>query len=266
MANVGKIDYLARAGTLGNMGTISRVGSIGRIVYINRIGTIEFVGTVNQQIRTGTLQRLLYANRVGSMGYVNRVGTIGVMPDLRVGTIGNVGTIGYVKRLGTVGHVGTIPQVGRVGSLGYQTRLGTLGHLGSQPYLGSVNRLAYVLRVGTVGAHAWQMGGSISGSQWDRRHTEAGSTYVGSWVDVSRFRTKTTAVRSSSSGSLFLVVGIAGTGVAGGTGTYYQARLGQGSYNSVSFTEAHRFLKPIVKPGSVGSGKGTLTLMQEFHE
>lgn len=109
--------------------------------------------------------------------------------------------------------------------------------------------------IGAISSRVWA--GTL---MWDRRHAGKGSTYVGSWQNVSQFQTKTLAVLSSMAGSLFTVVGALGTGVGGLTGTYDRQDLSAGTYRMISFTEAVRFVKPIVLVGSVGSGKGSLSL------
>ncbi len=220
--------------------------------YVARVGTMDAkIGTI------GNIGTLRYVSRVGSMGYMARVGSLGYLG--RAGSIGSVGRVSYVPRVGSIGRIGSIGSIGRVG---YVPRVGSLGRVES----GSLGRIAYVGRTGTIGAHAWYKGGSVGASQWDRIHTGKGSTYVGSWVNIERFRTKTFAVRSTVSGTLSLVTGIVGSGPTGITGTYAQMRLGVGSYVALSFTEAMRFVKPIVTVGSVGSGKGTLSLAAAFHE
>lgn len=97
---------------------------------------------------------------------------------------------------------------------------------------------------------------------WERRHTSAGSTYVGSWYGVAPHFIKTFAVRSSQGGSFHWVVAMAGTQVgtnARFTGTYVSKRLRQGSADFFSSREAFRYVKPVVVVGSVApSGKGTL--------
>ncbi|MBA7657279.1 hypothetical protein ES703_65214 [subsurface metagenome] len=53
---------------------------------------------------------------------------------------------------------------------------------------------------------------------------------------------------TSGGGSIALVVGFTGTGIAGGTGTYYgPVRVGKGTFTTMSFTEAARYLRPYIK-------------------
>jgi hypothetical protein len=97
-------------------------------------------------------------------------------------------------------------------------------------------------------------------SQWDRRHTASGSTYTGSWVLVSDRHMKTVSVLSTQGGSLHTVVGMVGTGVKGNTGTYNSLDLGAGSFSTVSTREAFQYIRTVVSVGSVGSGKGSLSI------
>lgn len=96
------------------------------------------------------------------------------------------------------------------------------------------------------------------------RHVAQGSQYGGAWEAIGQYQTKTYVVQSTMSGSLRLIAGGLGSGVNGLTGTLYGFRLGQGTYRSFSFTESFAFIKPIVVVGSIGSGKGTLSLGRIF--
>ena len=131
--------------------------------------------------------------------------------------------------------------------------------VGTVRYTGTIGR---VHRVGSI------VGGSLTTSSrrwagtqlWDRIHTGAGSTYLGSWQYVGNFYVKTVAVVSTQAGSLFMVVGATGTGPTRLTGTLTRVDLGQGTYHTASFTEALQYMRPIVRVGSIGSGKGSLSV------
>ena len=222
-----------------------------------QLGTERYLGTVGRVNRLGTVAQVGYVPRVGTIGRLGTLAALGYVP--RVGTIGRLGTVAqvsYAPRVGTVGRLGTVAQVTyipRMGSQGYQTRLGTLARAGTVSYVGTVGRI--VAGSITIAQRNWA--GSVI---WDRRHTARGSTYVGSWQYIAQRAVKTYQVRSSSSGTLFIITGATGTGVANVTGTYSSQRLGQGTLNSFSFTEVPAYTRPIVFVGSVGSGKGTLSV------
>lgn len=95
---------------------------------------------------------------------------------------------------------------------------------------------------------------------WDRRHVAVGSTYVGSWYSVAGKSVKTLQALSTMGGSLHTVIGMSGSAADGFTGTYDSQRLQVGSLTLVSTRESFRYLRPIVLVGSVGSGKGTLSV------
>lgn len=172
------------------------------------------------------------------------------------------GTAAVVLRGGSVdvrrGSLGRVASLGTMGRVNYQGSLGHLRDVGSLArvnYIGTLNRVA---RVGSLAARY------ITGTPFfttGTRHVAVGSTLVGDWINVERFRTKTFHAKLSMGGSFHIVTGFRGSDGLGGTGTYYSTRIGQGSYNIFSFTEAVRFARPVVRSGSVASGKGTATLM-----
>jgi hypothetical protein len=179
---------------------------------------------------------------------VSRIGTVGEGANIpRLGTVSRMGTLGQVTRLGSVGRVGSVVRVGTIG------RVNVIGS--ARISAGSVGRVGYVGRTGTLGER------SFAGSTlWDRRHTAVGSTYVGSWQYIAPYYVKTIAVLSSMAGSAFIIVGATGTGPTRQTGTLNRTDLGAGTFASLSFTEQYQYVRPIIRVGSVGSGKGSLSV------
>lgn len=112
-----------------------------------------------------------------------------------------------------------------------------------------------IRRLGTVGARELIVTG-----QWSNRHIAVGSTYVGSWIDERARFMKTVQALSTLGGSLHTIVGMTGTGSSGFTGTYNSQELGAGTMHLVSTREAFGYMRTIVVAGSVGSGKGTLSV------
>jgi len=246
-----RLKYVERIGTMGHLGTIGKLGTVLLAVHIGTLHKVDRIGTLDEMTRAGTLNRI-----VGG----------------RVGSLGRLGTVHYQERLGTLPKLGS---VGRLGSVSYVQRIGTVEHIGTQRYLGSVNRLAggrvgtlgrlgtvkYVERVGT--AHT----GTVPIDSQTRLYNPRvfltgsrigkGSTWVGSWTATDIYRVKTSAFNLSRGGSIILIAGMAGTKQADVTGTYYgPVRIGGGSFNTFSFTEAMQYFRPIV----IGGGTARVVL------
>mgnify|MGYP001594517704 CR=1 FL=1 len=80
--------------------------------------------------------------------------------------------------------------------------------------------------------------------------------FVGGWAHIGSFVTKTLMCQSiGATGSLYIVLGMAGTEYrTGRTGTYYQTRLGVGSFSTFTFTEQARYLKALYQRGAAAGG------------
>jgi len=91
-----------------------------------------------------------------------------------------------------------------------------------------------------------------------------GGEYVGSWRDISRWGVKTLAIRSTLSGTLQIITAMANPfphGSHASMGTYYESRIGQGTYSTKSFSEALGWGKAKYhSTGTSVTGKGTLNL------
>lgn len=256
---------MAGEATGRQLGTQRYTGTVGRVAYQSRLGTLgRVVGTVPVAVRAGSVEAI-----VGTVPYVRRMGTLaqaGTLDTLRYqGRLGSVGRSGSAPYLGTVNRLagGRLGSLGSVGRVTYVARVGSVGRIvGTSPVSVKSGTLTSLMRLGSLAQ------GSITIARrnfagtviWDRRHAGVGSTYVGSWQYIGPYRVKTVVVRSSLAGSLFIVLGPTGTGIGNNTGTYNSTDLGAGTYHPVSFTEAFAYMRPIVRTGSVGSGKGTLTV------
>ena len=246
-----RVSYIPRIGTMPNMGTIQRVGYVGRLGTtpgtIPRVAYVARTGT-----GPGTLSRVSYVARTGTVpGTIQRVSYVA-----RTGTVpGTLQRVIYVARTGTVpGTLSRISYVPRIGTLrGTIQRVAYVARTGTVP--GTIQRVNYVGRLGTVGQR--EFGGT---AMWNNRHTAVGSTYVGSWQYIAPYYMKTISVLSSLAGSIFVVVGATGTGPTRNTGTLNRTDLGGGSFASLSFTEHYQYVRTIVRTGSVGSGKGSLSV------
>ena len=298
-----KLNYLGTVGRITSMGTLAVLGTVllsvhaGTLDKVNRIGTQKWLGTVNRigGGRVGTLGRLgtvHYVERVGTIsniGSINYIGTLNRVAGGRIGTLGRLGTAHYVERIGTVEHLGTLMRVGSIGWLGTARwlgtvnrvvggRLGTLGRVGTIHYvqrIGTIHHLGSVGRIGT--AHTGSVPVSLTHRHGvysairDRTRLGPGSTWVGSWQHIGSYNIKTSMFNignpgTSGGGSLALITGVTGTGAGGGTGTYYgPVRIGKGTYNTFSFTEAFRYLRPWIRqhggraPGTFEHG-GTVSM------
>lgn len=222
---------------------VQLVGTVSLLWRINRIGTMP-----------GTVQRIGYIARIGTssnQGTIQRVGYVA-----RTGTVpGTLQRVNYVPRIGTTpGTLARVSYVSRLGTMpGTFSRISYVARTGTVP--GTIQRVAYTARVGTVGERTF--GGT---ALWNNRHIGVGSTYVGSWQYIAPYYMKTISVLSTLAGSIFLVVGATGTGPTRNTGTLNKTDLGAGTFASLSFTEHYQYIRPIVRTGSVGSGKGSLSV------
>ena len=272
MSNLDDLERVARLRIIGSpphslqlLGTLELVRYVGTIGRINKLGTIATIGTVLLTVHAGTIDQV---RRVGTQKYLGTVNRVAYA--LRIGTLSRLGTQAYLGtvnrigggRLGTVGHLGTMPYLGTVNRVAYIPRLGTIGRLGTVPYLGTVNRIGGG-RLGSIG----QIGTVPAGIAYQRFigtparrpvHLGQGSTWVGSWQHVGSYHTKTFQVYGRGTpagggiGSLSLVTAVAGTGRFK-TGTYYgPSRIG--SYTSLSFTEAFRYVRPVFRKSGTYSG------------
>ena len=81
------------------------------------------------------------------------------------------------------------------------------------------------------------------------------------WQDCREYLTKTVLCQTHGmTGTLIIRTGFQGTGVGMGSGTYYQGRVGQGSYLLSTFTEQVGF----VRYGFRASAIGSLTMAARF--
>lgn len=176
-------------------------------------------------------------------------GTVSV--SVRGGSVDISGTIEHILAVGTLRYIGTVQRVGRIGTV---QRIGTVRYI-------QAGSFGYAGQLGTLNTRA-QSRKSLLGTT--RLHSASGSTYIGSWEEVSRYRTKTYGINASQGGSLFIIGGMLGTGPSSLTGTAYRSRIGAGTFVTNSFTEQFQFTRAIVRSGSFGSGKGTIRLARAF--
>ena len=252
------------------------LGTIERIRYLEKIGTMGVLGTVLLTVHIGTLGKV---NRIGTLDEITRAGTLNRIAGGRVGTLGRLGTVHYVERIGTVQRLGTVKYLGTVrylqaGSLGRVERLGTVARLTSQGSVG-VPDVAYVRRLGTVRALGTVTRITSIGTQTarfisglpirDRIPLGPGSPWVGSWQDTGQFQTKTLMVLSKGAGgSLSIIAGMIGTGLAGFTGTYYgPAWIGNGSFTTKSWTEAIPYVRPLFRRSGASRGTVSVSLVRQ---
>jgi len=165
-----------------------------------------------------------------------------------------VGTIGRIISMGIIGQIGTVLLTVRIGTLGKVNRMGTLDEVTT---LGTLQTVRYVQRLGTVASDI--KGKSFIGTPLRNRvRLGAGSEWVGSWQSIGSYEVKTIKFHvgnpgTSGGGSVSLITGMTGTGISGGTGTYFgPVRIGKGTYTTLSFTEAMRFLRPQVRQHGAG--------------
>ena len=169
--------------------------------------------------------------------------------------INYIGTIGRIRSQGTIATLGTVLLTVHVGTIGKINRLGT------QKWLGTVQRLSYVARTGSLG-YLSRLGTiarreQVSETEWGGLHISRGSIYVGSARRVDGYNVKTLSLRSTFPGTLEIISSLRGTGID--SGTYYRSRVGAGSYNTFSWTEAlYQEKTRFVASGSSNTGKGTL--------
>jgi len=163
------------------------------------------------------------------------------------------------------GFIGSIEYLHRLGTTHYVERMGTVGHVGSQPYLGYVGTAR--VRSGSIRTTFAAQDIMVGVDQQARYYTGAiirgsarlgkGTFWIGSWQGIGSFRTKSYFYRLSRGGSIGVVVGMTGSGQADHTGTYYgPVRIGAGSLQTVSFTEAFGFARPFL----VGGGTSRVSL------
>jgi len=273
-----ELDRVARERLIGSpphsfqhLGTLEKVNYIGTVGRISKMGTIAYIGTVLLVVHIGTLNKV---NRIGTLDEMTRAGTLNRIAGGRVGTMGRLGTVHYQERLGTVEHVGSVNYLGtvnrvaggRLGSIGtlsrisYINRVGTIHELIDVTSVVTVQTVDYIRRTGTIGRIGTAHTGTVPTDSQTRLYNPRvfltgsrigqGSTWVGSWSVIDIYRVKTPAFKLSRGGSVILVVGMVGTRQADVTGTYYgPVRIGKGSFNTFSFTEAMQYARPIVVGG-----------------
>jgi len=229
------LDKVARERIIGSpphdlqhLGTLEKLNYVGTIGKVSKLGTIAYLGTVLLTIHVGTVHKI---DRLGTLDEMTRAGTLNRIAGGRVGTLGRLGTVHYVERVGTIQRLGTAK------------------------YLGTVGKVNYIPRLGTVSARLFS---GIGAGFGPGTHVARGSWYLGSWIDVSRFRTKTLVIHPSSlSGTIHIMTSVLGNATE--YGTYYSARVGKGSYTIKSFTEVPKEVRAIFEAsGSSVTGKGTL--------
>ena len=165
-----------------------------------------------------------------------------------------VGTIGRITSMGIIGQIGTVLLTVRIGTLGKVNRMGTLDEVTT---LGTLQTVKYIRRLGTAVSDL--RGRSYIGTPLrDRVRLGAGSEWIGSWQAIGSYQVKTLMFNvgnpgTSGGGSISLVTGMSGTGVGGGTGTYFgPVKIGKGTYTTVSLSEAIRWLRPHVRQHGAG--------------
>ena len=232
-----------------------------------RTGSVNIAGTIEHLLTIGTVKTVRYMGSVGRVLNVGSVGRLGTVRYLQSGSLGAVSRVGTVKSLGSIAQLaraGTVQDVIRLGTVKRVLNIGSVGRLGTVRYLqagslGKISRVGSITRMESLGTlSSRQATGTVFS---DRVHTAVGSVVVSPWVDVYRFVTKSFAVKNTLGGSVHIISGFRGTGVGGGTGTYYSQRIGGGTYTMLSLTESIQFLRAITRSGSVGSGKGSLSVM-----
>ena len=108
---MGTVSYMSRLGTVAQVrsGTLDVIRRIGSIVTMRQIGTLLYTG------RIGTVNRINFmgsaAVKSGTVDVVRRQGTLTYLS--RAGTVADVrtGTIARVNRVGTIGLIGNIRSV-----------------------------------------------------------------------------------------------------------------------------------------------------------
>ena len=229
-----ELDRVARERLIGSPPhSFQLLGTMERLRYLERVGTMGALGTVLLTVRIGTLGKV---NRIGTLDEMTRVGTLNRLVGGRVGTLGRLGSVHYIERIGTVQRLGTIRYLGTVG------RIGT-AHTGTVPILTKGRDFDPV--------------SIASGSRIGQ-----GAAWLGAWVHIGSFLTKTYSVllwgRGSPGirvGSFAVIAGPVGT-TTNRTGTYYgPIPLGKGTLNTISFTETMRWTRPYVRrSGTYGGG------------
>lgn len=98
----------------------------------------------------------------------------------------------------------------------------------------------------------------------DRIPLGPGSAWIGSWQYIENYHIKTFQFQAfGTPGSVAVITGMMGTGVTGGTGTYYgPARVGAGSFVTASFREGLRYTRPYLQAaGASENARGSFTVM-----
>ncbi len=218
----------------------------------------------------------------GSLSYIGTINRINALGTILL-TV-HAGTLDKVNRVGTQKWLGTVNRVNRIGTINYINRIGTVGHIGSGPWIGSVGRVMYVAKMGTVGrigtAHTGTVPVELARRQFigtvmrDRVRLGPGSVWVGSWLHIGSYKTKTVKFDvgnpgTSGGGSIALIMGLTGTTQSRMTGTYYgPVRIGKGSLTVISWAEAMRYVRPWVRQhareGSYWAG-GTVSFGISLH-
>ena len=89
---------------------------------------------------------------------------------------------------------------------------------------------------------------------FNRTPINAGESKLSPWYAIRQYKTKTLMVRPRGcTGTFFIVTGMSGTRYQDGTGTYYQNRIGPGSYTLNTFTEQVGYLRAGFKASAIGS-------------
>jgi len=272
-----ELDRVARERLIGSPPhSFQLLGTMERLRYVEKIGTMGVLGTVLLTVHIGTLHKV---DRMGTLDEMTRAGTLNRIAGGRIGTLGRLGTVHYQGRLGTVQSLGTVKYLGTVRYL-------QAGSLGRVEHLGTVGRVSYLSKIGTVSrigtAHAGTVPVELARRQFtatvvrDRVRLGPGSIWVGSWLHVGSYKTKTVKFDignpgTSGGGSIAIVMGLAGTTQSGMTGTYYgPARIGKGTPTVISWAEAMRYARPWIRqhggraPGTFEHG-GTVSFGLALH-
>ena len=188
------------------------------------------MGVLGTVLLTVHIGTLGKVNRLGTLDEITRAGTLHRLAGGRVGTLGRLGSVHYIERIGTVARIGT-------------------AHTGTVPILTKGRDFAPVDIA--LGSRIGQ-----------------GASWLGAWLPIGSFLTKTYSVclwgRGSPGirvGSFAIIAGPTGTAVKG-TGTYYgPIALGGGTFTPVSFTEAMKWTRPYVRrSGTYGGGTVSIFL------
>ena len=124
--------------------------------------------------------------------------------------------------------------------------------------LRTILRLGTVSNLGRLGTLANSFKHIKTVSVRDRVRLGAGSSWIGSWQHIGSYESKTFGFNvgntgTSGGGSIGIVAGLTGTGVAGMTGTYLSpTRIGKGTVTFQVVTGAFRYVRPWVRQHGLG--------------